>query len=330
MSQKELSRREFIRRNTLASVGTAIGLAGSSSLLATISPGKQISINDDKEPIIDIHQHTHYSGRNDDLLLIHQKAMGITRTILLPSGRPMSTASTHFGVSNGLEAEAGGNEACYNFARAHKEAFTFGACEVPDFTGATAEIEKYLKLGAKVIGELKFGVDCDAPFMQKIYKLAEAYDVPVLMHWQFEKYNYGFERFHKMLAKFPKVKFLGHAQTWWANVDKNHLDQKVLYPTGKVVNGGITDKLLSDYPNMFADLSAGSGLNFFMRDEGHTRDFLKRHQDKLIFGSDCSDHVGEGANCQGGKTIAAIRKLSADKSIERKLLYHNAKRIFGF
>jgi predicted TIM-barrel fold metal-dependent hydrolase len=164
--------------------------------------------------------------------------------------------------------------------------------------------------------------------MQKIYKLAEAYNVPVLMHWQFKKYNYNFDKFDKMLKKYPKVNFLGHAQTWWANVDKNHTDQNILYPKTKVTAGGWTDRLLSDYPNMYADLSAGSGLNFFLRDEDHSREFLKRHQDKLIYGSDCSDRIGKGSICQGSQTITAIKRLSANKSIERKLLFENAKRVF--
>ena len=47
------------------------------------------------------------------------------------------------------------------------------------------------------------------------------------MHWQFQMYNYGFERFHTMLEKYPRVNFIGHAQTWWANIDKNHADQTV-------------------------------------------------------------------------------------------------------
>ncbi len=131
-----------------------------------------------------------------------------------------------------------------------------------------------------------------------------------------------------MLKKYPKVNFLGHAQTWWANVDRGHKDQKILYPKTKVTPGGLTDRLLSDYPNMFGDLSAGSGLNFFLRDEEHTKAFLQRHQDKLIYGSDCSDRIGNGSECQGTQTIAAIRRLSASKSIERKLLFENAKKIF--
>jgi predicted TIM-barrel fold metal-dependent hydrolase len=282
----------------------------------------------DPEPVIDIHQHLGYSGRPDDVLLMHQKAMGITTTILLPAGRPATTASTHQGVSNGLQAQCLGNEACYRFARSHGKAFRIAANDVPDLPGAADEIERYLKRGALLIAEQKFGLECDSPAMERIYSLARDHRVPVLMHWQFEMYNYGFERFHRMLKKYSRVTFIGHAQTWWANVDRNHADQAVLYPRGPVTPGGLTDRYLSDYPNMFGDLSAGSGLNALTRDEGFTRDFLVRHQDKLLYGSDCSDHEGAGAKCQGGQTIAAIRRLAATKAIERKLLYGNAKKLF--
>jgi predicted TIM-barrel fold metal-dependent hydrolase len=79
---------------------------------------------------------------------------------------------------------------------------------------------------------------------------------------------------------------------------------------------------------MFADLSAGSGLNFLLRDEEHATSFLERHQNKLIYGSDCPDGIGHGQECQGSETIAAIRRLSTNKVIERKLLFENAKKIF--
>jgi predicted TIM-barrel fold metal-dependent hydrolase len=130
-----------------------------------------------------------------------------------------------------------------------------------------------------------------------------------------------------MLEKYPKVNFLGHAQTWWANIDRNHNDQAVLYPKGPVTPGGLTERYLSDYPNMHGDLSAGSGLNLLTRDEAFTRAFLGRHQDKLIYGSDCSDLDGAGPNCQGAQTIAALRRLAPTKNIERKLLHDNAKKL---
>ena len=81
---------------------------------------------------------------------------------------------------------------------------------------------------------------------------------------------------------------------------------------------------------MFADMSAGSGLNALTRDEDHTRGFLDRHQNKILYGSDCDDHVGTGPKCSGSQTIAAIRKLAPNKSAERKILFENAKKLFKF
>ena len=89
--------------------------------------------------------------------------------------------------------------------------------------------------------------------------------MPVLMHWQFGMYNHGFDRFFRVLEKFPDVNFVGHAQTWWGNIDQNHMDQAVMYPKGPVTRGGLTDRYLSDYANMYGDLSAGSGLNALTR-----------------------------------------------------------------
>jgi len=307
----EQTRRDFLTTTSLAAMAMAL------------PPSPQAA----PEPIIDIHQHLGYSGRPDDALLRHQKLMGATTTILLPAGRSVNTASTHDGVANGLQAQALGNEACRTFARAHKNEYRFGANEVPDIQGSTKEIERYLKAGGVLIAEQKFGVECDSAPMQNLYALAREHRVPVLMHWQYKMYNYGFDRFYKILEKYPDVTFLGHAQTWWANIDRSYRDdEKNLYPKGPVTPGGLTDRYLSDYPNMFGDLSAGSGQNALTRDEAFARDFLTRHQDKLIFGSDCSDSEGAGEKCIGATTIATIRRLAASKEIERKLLYGNARK----
>src|ERR1035437_10644735 len=86
--------------------------------------------------------------------------MGVTKTILLPAGRPVNSASTHNGLSNGLQAQCLGNAVCYRFAKAHPKHYLFAACEVPDLPDAVQEIEKYLKLGGGAIAGLKFGVGC--------------------------------------------------------------------------------------------------------------------------------------------------------------------------
>jgi predicted TIM-barrel fold metal-dependent hydrolase len=69
-------------------------------------------------------------------------------------------------------------------------------------------------------------------------------------------------------------------------------------------------------------------LNALTRDEDHARAFIERHQDKLLYGSDCADPAGFGPTCIGASLVAAVKRLSPSKEIERKLLYGNAKRMF--
>ena len=48
------------------------------STTAAIATGSLLhdAVAADEEPIIDIHQHTHYHGRTDEKMLSHQRAMG--------------------------------------------------------------------------------------------------------------------------------------------------------------------------------------------------------------------------------------------------------------
>ena len=289
-----LTRRQFLLATTTAA---ALGHAAES------------------EPIIDIHQHTDYSGRTDEQLIAHQRKMAVTHTVLLPAGRFF-----------GLEAMCGGNERVMEVSRRLPKEYSFFANEVPYLSDARAVLELTLKGGGIGIGEQKFMVDADSRAVAMLAEIAQEFGVPVLLHFQFGRYNTSYERFPRILEKFPKVNFIGHAQTFWANIDAN-AQQPVLYPKGPVKAGGLTDKYLADYPNFFADMSAGSGLNALLRDEEHARGFIARHQDKLMFGSDCNDSAGEGEKCSGSQMLAAIRRLSPNKTVEKKLLFENAKRV---
>jgi predicted TIM-barrel fold metal-dependent hydrolase len=269
------------------------------------------------EPVIDIHQHTSYAGRSDEELIEHQRKMGVTKTVLLPAG-------SRYGLAVG----AGGNDSVVNLAERRPDLFWFFANEVPDLAEARSVLAKYLKLGAIGIGEQKFAVDCDSPAIRMVADVAQEFGVPVLLHFQHATYNMSFERFYSVLESYPRVTFIGHAQTWWGNIDRNW-DPSVMYPKTRVNPGGITDRLLSDYPNMYGDLSAGSGLNALLRDEDHGREFLARHQDKLMFGSDCDDRAGEGTSCSGSRCLGAIRRLAPTAEVIRKILDGNAARVLG-
>lgn len=300
---KRMDRRRFL-------AAAAAGLAACGSEFSETEESSARA--PEKEPIIDFHQHTHYKGRTDEDLVAHQRTMGVAKTVLLPAGS-----------RDGLAADAWGNDSVVTLAQRYSAEFVYFANELPDIPETRQVLEKYLKMGARGIGEQKFPVECDSEAMQLVYSIAEEFDVPVLLHFQHEAYNMGIERFHKMLEKFPTVNFIGHAQTWWGNIDKDH-DQAVMYPKTPVTPGGITDRLLSDYENMYGDLSANSGLNSMLRDEGHARGFLDRHQDRLLWASDCPCTLGEGPDCIGANSMAAVRRLAPDDGARRKIFYQNA------
>ena len=50
------------------------------------------------------------------------------------------------------------------------------------------------------------------------------------------------------------------------------------YPTGPVKRGGVTDRWLGDYANLFGDTSAVSGNNALARDPEFTRRVLAAHE----------------------------------------------------
>jgi predicted TIM-barrel fold metal-dependent hydrolase len=205
-----------------------------------------------------------------------------------------------------------------------------------------------IKSGAQGFGEMKYHVAADGPELRRAYALAAELNVPILIHFQevdhFENegtWSTGFAaKFESVLKAFPKTTFIGHADAFWANVSADYHNEAA-YPSGPIARGGITDRLLGDYPNLYGDLSANSGNNMLSRDAEFTRDFLRRHQDKLLFGSDCSCADGHGAGVSqannpaasrlAGKCVAretlTVLQRSATGDIFRKITWDNAHKL---
>lgn len=307
-----MNRRKFLRTASLALGASAVGAAARQP---------------EALPIIDIHQHPGFKGRPGDKLVAHQRAMGVGTTFILPAGTPAELPSTHMGKSNGLAAGCSGAQSAWELVQAHPKELRFFANEVPDLPEARRNLEKYLELGAIGIGEQKFNLEIDSKPMLQLYDIAREFGVPVLLHFQHGRYNHGIERFHKILEKYSDVNFIGHAQTFWGHIDKRH-NPEDMYPTTKVTPGGLTDRLLAGHPNLYGDHSAGSGRNALTRDEDHARGFLERHQDKLLFGSDCFDALGRGPSCRGANLQKVLERLAPNQQALRKILHDNAKRLF--
>jgi predicted TIM-barrel fold metal-dependent hydrolase len=201
-----------------------------------------------------------------------------------------------------------------------------------------------VRSGARGFGEMKFHYATDGPEFRRVYALAADLNVPILIHFQ-EVDHFDNEgtwspglatKFESVLKAFPKTTFIGHADAFWANVSADYHNEAA-YPAGPIVRGGITDRLLSDYPNLYGDLSANSGNNMLSRDAAFTPGFLTRHQDKLLFGSDCGCSDGHGAGVSQGNNPAAARlagkcvaretltvlKRSASDAVFRKITWDN-------
>ena len=276
-------------------------------------------------PVIDMHWHMR---RTAEANLAHMDGAGITAANLLTNGAVADTV-------HGWQAQ-------------YKDRFPswFAATDIskPD---AEAFLTQAVKDGARGLGELKYHPAADSAEFQRMYALAAELDVPILIHFQevaqaaaAGTYAAGWKNFGVMLKKYPKTKFIGHADAFWANVSADY-HEDTAYPEGPVVPGGITDKLLADYPNLFGDLAANSGNLLLSRDPAFTKAFLARHQDKLHFGSDCNCTDGKGGgpaqNSPGtaprirGKCVAqeTLKILTASTSAEvfRKLVWTNGRRI---
>jgi len=158
----------------------------------------------------------------------------------------------------------------------------------------------------------------------QIADIAAELQVPVMMHIQtfphFEgelPYNTGYTQFDKMLRAYPRTNFIGHGDLFWAHISADVPTDRG-YPAGPIKKGGLTDRWLSDFPNLYADMSANSGNNALSRDPEFSPGFITRHKSKLIFGSDCSCTDGHGAGISQGNNPEASRL--AGKCVARETL----------
>jgi predicted TIM-barrel fold metal-dependent hydrolase len=252
-------------------------------------------------PVLDTHLHIR---SNADACFIHMQGCGVTNAVLLTPATDQDRAKAE------MEKRPG------HFVRSVRTD--------PALPESSRILRDALKGGAVSIGELKFHLALDSPEMRRVYDIAAELQVPVMMHIQtfphFEgelPYNTGYPQFDKMIRAYPRTNFIGHGDLFWAHISADVPADRG-YPSGPIKAGGLTDRWLSDFPNLYADMSANSGNNALSRDTGFSRGFITRHKTKLIFGSDCSCTDGKGAGVSQGNNPEASRL--AGKCVARETL----------
>src|SRR5262245_34921869 len=202
-------------------------------------------------PVLDTHLHLR---ANADACYTHMQGCGVTHAVLLTPAADQDRAKAE------MEKRQG------HFVRSVRID--------PTVPGADKALRDALKAGAVSIGEMKFHLALDSPEMRRVYDIAAEMNVPVMMHIQtfphFQgemPYNTGYPQFDKVLRAYPKTAFIGHGDLFWAHISADVPADRG-YPNGPIKPGGLTDKWLGDFPNLFADMSANSGNNGLSRDTG--------------------------------------------------------------
>lgn len=266
-------------------------------------------------PVLDMHLHF----RGDDGNFAHIEGSGVT-------------------VANLLTPAASAEDAR---AAAVKHAGRYVRSVTADITkpGGIEALRACVKNGAVGLGEIKFTVAVDGPEMRSVYELAGELGAPVTIHFQEDSsgsFTAPLKGLPAMLKAYPKTTFVGHANAFWANISAD-VPAGEAYPTGKVKPGGLTDRMLGDYPNLLADLSANSGRNALGRDPEFAAGFLARHRGKLMFGSDCPCRDGHGAGqvsqaplirgkCVARETLTALKELTTPE-LFRQIVWENGRKL---
>ncbi|MFQ6047973.1 MAG: amidohydrolase family protein [Phycisphaerae bacterium] len=235
---------------------------------------------------IDGHHHIGHLGKSVDDVLRHMDAHQVERAVLLAIDD----------IDGGRAANA--NELVLAEAARRPERFIAFVHVDPRREDRIGRLRRLAEAGGRGFGEHKLPMAVDDPRAVELYQVAGDMGLPVLIHFEHGRFNTGLARFDDVLRRCPRTVFIGHGQTWWANIEAGQERQEG-YPSGPISAAGLIDRWLAQQPNLYADLSARSGLNALSRDRGFARGFVTRHWGKLIWGTDCPCRDGAGGGFEG-------------------------------
>ncbi len=284
--------------------------------------------------IIDAHNHADWHKHNLDKFIENMDTYHIDKTWLLTWESPADEFSPDYNrvvnVDTLREVGPVSFARTLSYIERRPDRFIFGFAPDPRRPEAIDRLNTAIDLyGVKVCGEVKLRMMYDNPDAIRLWRFAGEKGLPVTFHFDYEfnsgtrypRPNYwyggGIDCLERVLKLCPETNFLGHAPGFWSHISGDDQFDKVGYPKGPVLPGGRVIELLEKYPNLYCDLSAGSGCNALSRDPAFGKRFLIDWQDRCVYARDYFDNIHQ----------EFINNLDLDRAVLDKIYYQNALKL---
>ncbi|PIU63099.1 MAG: hypothetical protein COS85_16660 [Armatimonadetes bacterium CG07_land_8_20_14_0_80_59_28] len=257
---------------------------------------------------IDSHQHVFWLGRDDRWLIGEMDELGIDVAWLLTWYlSPQENDPSYHRNTSPVHARADGTHAAMPLVdvvtacRRYPGRFIPGYCPDPTLPSALQLFESAYHIhGVRVCGEWSYRTLLDDPRSIELFRKVGELNCPVVLHmdvpylpdgkggrgYQWRWYGGTVENLERALQACPETIFIGHSPGFWREISGDADARPETYPDGPVTPNGRLIRLFNEYPNLWGDLSAGSGLNAMQRDLDHAMPFIGKNADRLLFGRD--------------------------------------------
>ena len=286
--------------------------------------------------IIDAHNHPDWHGHDLDKYLANMDQLGIEKTWLMNWECPENEYDHAY--KRAVPAAVLGTvtgpipfSRCISYKERAPERFILGYAPDPRLPDACSRLEAAHGIyGAKVCGELKCRMMYDNPDALRLFKVAGELGMPVTFHLQYdmqrsvkaprhEWWGGTIDTIERVLQACPDTIFLGHAPGFWIHISNDELWLDKTYPPedAKIVLGGRIPELLRQYPNLYCDMSAGSGCRALKRDPEFARTFMNEFQDRILYARDYFDNQHQ----------EFINSLNLATEVLEKIYHANAEKL---
>ncbi len=317
---------------TLKEDGTVQILGMESTYYCYGRVGQSLTTEKESHMIIDDHNHAEYYGYSARRMVENMDAYGIDKTVLLSWECPEDEWDPE--TKHLFSWRNGGSpvpfESVLDYWRQYPDRFILGYAPDPRRPDAIHKLKSAIGLyDIRICGELKLRMMLDDWDAIRLYRFCGDHGLPVLVHidYEFDRptafprrnwwYGGGMDAFERAIKACPETNFIGHAPGFWAHISDDGQFDKTAYPTGPVVGEGAIVRMLRQYPNLYCDISAGSGHNALARDPEFTRGFLVEFADRVLYGRDAFGNIHQ----------PLIDSLGLPDEVREKIYYKNTARL---